>query len=125
MMKFIAVSFALLMASACGGTLSLPTPKTPAQTVFELKAAEGGALAIAVQYRNLPTCPVAAPICKTTNVVTSIQNADKVAAAAIDNAEALVRDPAFKDAPAAIKAIDAASATVSALTAITTSLRVK
>ncbi len=126
-MKFahlIAVNAALLLLSACMG-FSVVAPKTPAQTVFELKASEGVALAIAVQYRALPTCPMSAPVCKTTNVVTSIQAADNVAAGAIDNAERLVRDPAFKDAPSAAKALEAANAALAALTSITTTLRVK
>jgi hypothetical protein len=125
MKRSLAYLIALCLPLMACSTVGLPTPKTPAQSVFELKATEGAALAIAVQYRNLPPCPTAAPICKTANVLTSLQAADNVAAGAIDNAERLVRDPAFKDAPTTVKALEAANAAVVALTTLTATLKVK
>lgn len=123
-MKTLSIILALSIGG-CSTPIIPPAPKTAAQTVFELKASEGAALAVAVQYKALPTCPTASPICKTANVVTSLQATDNVAAAAIDNAERLVRDPAFAGSGTALKALDAASAAVSALASIASTLKVR
>lgn len=121
----VITALALAIAlSACQSFSVPPAPKSPAQAVFELKAAEGTALVYANAYKSLPTCPIS-PVCKTDKVVDSLKTADSVAVSAIDKAEVLVRNPVFRDDPVAKKALSAAITAVSALTEITKTLKVK
>jgi hypothetical protein len=79
------------LAGACSSLIP-PAPKTPAQAVFELKTAEGAALAIAAKYDALTPCTASqtgiANLCAHPDIVMKIRGADAVAAKAIDAAEA-------------------------------------
>lgn len=122
-------TLALILALSIGGCSSLtapPAPKSPAQVVFETKAAEGAALAIFIQYKALPSCstPVHPPLCSDAALVTKVQQADVVAAKAIDTAETAVRTPGFGTDTIATM-LTAAQAAVSVLVSTTTTLKVK
>lgn len=87
----LAIATALAL-NAC----STPTaPQSPAQAVFALKASEGAALAFALQYKALPSCsvPVHPVVCSNPSTVAKIQEQDKLAASAIDEAEKIIRNP--------------------------------
>lgn len=118
-MKNLAVVLLVALA-ACAGNLS---SNTPAQQVFASKATYAGALVIAVQYKKLPACP-GPVLCSDRAIVAKLQMADDIAAPALNSAEAAVRNPDFgKDSLST--AVIAAQNAVSALTSITSTLRVK
>lgn len=110
----------LITLVGCSGNLK---PDTPAQSVFAAKATYAGALIIAVQYKNLPACPKV-PICSDPLIVGKLQAADNIAAPALNSAEAAVRNPDFGRS-ALQTAVIAAQNAVSALTSITSTIRVK
>ncbi len=124
-MKTLALIFILASCSAPIVTPP-PAPKTPAQVVFETKAAEGAALAIFIRYKALPSCSVPMPptLCANAGVVTKVQQADVIAAKAIDTAETAVRTPGFGTSILASLAA-AAQAAVSVLTSSTAGLRLQ
>jgi hypothetical protein len=119
--QFIAAAVALLLASCAD---LFPAPQTPAQAVFESKAAFLVALRTADDYAALPRCP-AQPICSDTNVVAAIERSAKAAQTGLDAAQAVVTDPAFHNGDAMQKAIAAADGAVSAFAAITAQLPAK
>lgn len=118
-MKKIAAIAIFLFVSGCGGNLGV----TPAQSVFATKATYAGALIVAVQYKNLPPCP-RTPLCSDKAVVTKLQAADDIAAPALNSAEAAVRNPDFGK-NALQTAVIAAENAVTALTSITSTLKVR
>lgn len=125
-MKILA-SFLILSLASCSTPVVTPppVPKTPAQVVFETKAAEGAALSIFIRYKALPSCAPAnhPPICSDAALVTKVQQADVVAAKAIDTAETAVRTPGFgSDTISTL--LSAATAAVGYLTSSTNSLKV-
>lgn len=123
-------SAALILALSIGACSSPvitppPAPKTPAQTVFEVKAAEGVALAIFVKYKGLPSCalPAHPVLCSDPAIVTKVQGIDAIAARSIDTAETAVRTPGF-GTDTLQSLVAGAQAAVSLLTSATSSLKV-
>ncbi len=115
-----AAIFLVTLVAACAGNVA---PNTPAQSVFAAKATYAGALVIAVQYKNLPPCP-STPVCSDKAIVTKLQQADDIAAPALNSAEAAVRNPAFGSSALQTAVISAQNA-VTFLTSITSTLQVK
>ena len=115
----------LLLLTSLAGCQALsvpPLPKSPAQTVYELKTAEAAALIIAVKYKSLPPCPTV-PICSDPKVISKIQSIDQTARIAIDTAENFSRGD-FTAADIS-NAVQLASRAVTALTGVTSSLKVQ
>lgn len=118
----------LAVAGCQGGTgvvSAPPVPKTPAQAVFEVKAAEAAALAVFLRYKALPSCAlqVHPTLCSEPGVVTMVQRADLVAAKAVDTAETAVRTPGFGQNVVQTMLISAQAA-VGVLVAATANLKV-
>ena len=117
----------VLLISGCSSVSvqTPPAPKTAAQTIFETKAAEGAALAIFIRYKALPSCAPAnhPPICSDAALVAKVQQADVVAAKAIDTAETAVRTPGF-GADTISTLLASAQAAVGYLTSSTQALKV-
>lgn len=124
-MKRILATLALVALTACAG-IGVPAPKTPAQIVLETKAIYTGALVIAVQYKQLPSCaiPMHPVLCSDGAIVTKLQKADDIAKPLIDTAQKAVDDPRLGKS-AVDNAIVAAQSALGALTAITSTLRTK
>lgn len=83
----------LLLLAACAGV-------TPQQKVFELTAVYNAVLAPIVEYESLPRCapddePTA--VCSKPDVVSAIRKADKAAFAALNGAQAVVREPSSSE----------------------------
>ena len=97
------------------------TATTNPQRVYQAQNNYNAALTVAVAYKALPTCPVV-PICKTERVVKQLQDADDVAAPALETAQKAVRSGNMDTAQAAIQAANIA---IAALTAITSQLVIK
>ena len=125
-MKILASAIILSLASCGAPSITAPpAPKTPAQVVFEVKASEGAALAIFIRYKALPSCAPAnhPPICSDAALVAKVQQADVVAAKAIDTAETAVRTPGF-GADTISTLLASAQAAVGYLTSSTQALKV-
>lgn len=89
----VALFAALLSVTACAG-------QTAAQKVFELTAVYNAVLAPVVEYESLPRCTEASEpldVCSKRDVVAVIRKADRVAFAAINGAQAVVRNPASSE----------------------------
>jgi len=125
MRKLIVALAAAAMLAGCTA-LGIPSPQTPAQTVYTAKSDFLAAVLIANQYKALPGCavPDAPVLCAKADVVVNIKLAANAAKATLDSAEAAVRDPAF-DGNAVDKAVVAATNAVGAFVTITTQLKVK
>jgi hypothetical protein len=119
--QFIAGAIALLLASCAN---IFPAPQTPAQAVYESKAAFLVALRIADRYAALPRCP-AESLCSDAGTVAAIRTSAKAAQASLDAAQTAVTDPAFKNGDALAKSIVAADGAVAAFAAITAQLPAK
>lgn len=113
--QFIAGIVALVLASCA---TIFPAPQTPAQSVYEAKAAFLVALRAADDYAALPRCP-AQTVCSDADIVAAIRVSAKAAQASLDAAQIVVTDPAFKNGDALQKAITAANGAVSAFAAVT------
>lgn len=88
---------AALVVSTTAACASL-VAETPQQRVFALKSDYAGLAALALTYESLPRCDeTEEQICSEPDVVDVIRQADSNADVALDEAEALVRDPAFTD----------------------------
>lgn len=123
--KLATMALAALTLAACA-SVGLPAPKDPAQAVYELDTGYAAALAVAVQYVQLPKCGSAdaSVVCSDPAVVAKLRAADAVAAPALAAADAAVQAPGFgTDAVATVVA--AATAAVQAFIAITATLGVK
>lgn len=120
--RLVAIATALALMSCT----TPPAPQSPAQAVFELKASEGAALAFALQYKALPSCavPVHPILCSDAAVVAKIQEQDKAAAFAIDEAEKITRNPIATPSDVST-GLQAAKQAVIALNAILASVKVK
>jgi hypothetical protein len=116
--QFIAGTVALLLASCAN---LFPAPQTPAQAVYEVKAAFLVALHTADDYAALPRCP-ATPICSDAATVAAIRTSAKAVQASLDAAQAVVTDPNFRTGDVLQKAIAAADGAVNAFTAVTAQL---
>ena len=116
--QFIAATIALLLASCAN---IFPAPQTPAQAVYETKAAFLVALRTADAYAALPRCP-AQPLCSDASAVAAIKTSARAAQASLDAAQAVVTDPAFANGDTLQKTIAAATGAVSAFAAITAQL---
>lgn len=102
--------------------MACATVQTPAQRVYQIETNYAAALEIAVAYKKLPPCSVAA-ICSRPQIVKELQDADSVAYPALQAAQHAVRS----DVPAKVKetSLEAASAAAGAFTAITSTITVK
>ena len=120
---FLSATVALLSASGCATTPQ--TAQSPEQAVFAAKQSYLVALAIAVDYKRLPTCglPEATILCSDPKIVHQLQATDNASAALLDGAETVVRSPGA--GVNATTAALAASQAISAFTTITQSLKVK
>ena len=116
--QFIAGAVALLLASCAN---LFPAPQTPAQAVYESKAAFLVALRTADDYAALPRCP-AEPICADADMIAAIRISAKAAQASLDAAQSVVTDPAFKNGDALEKSAAAADGAVTAFAAIAAQL---
>lgn len=123
----VGLAAAFLLAGCMNGT-GTPAPvmpKSPAQSVFEIKAAEAVALTVFLRYKALPRCGQVGStmLCSDAGVVSRVQAADLVAAKSIDTAEFAVRSPGFS--PAAMQSLlQAAQSAVGNLAGQTASLKV-
>lgn len=118
-MKLLLIIAALVL-TGCNATV----PKSPQEIVFEAKAAHAVALRTAVAYRELPPCNPAPQPCHDPAVVDQLRRADKVADAALDAAENVVRAPGFSENVIGT-AVKAAQEALNAFTAIVATLNVK
>jgi hypothetical protein len=116
--QFIAACIALLLASCAN---LFPAPQTPAQAVYESKAAFLVALRAADDYTALPSCP-AQPLCADADTVAAVRTSAKAAQASLDAAQSVVTDPAFQNGDALQKSVAAANGAVTAFAAITANL---
>jgi hypothetical protein len=119
--QFIAGAVALLLASCAN---IFPAPQTPAQAVYESKAAFLVALRAADDYAALPRCP-AEPLCSDADTIAAIRISAKAAQASLDAAQRVVTDPAFKIGDALEKSVVAATGAVTAFAAIAAQLPAK
>lgn len=111
--------------TACGAPGQSGSP-SPAQSVLAAKTAYTGALVVAVRYNQIPRCgrPASPPICSDESVVLQLRKADAVAGAALDGAEAIVRQPGVQ-ASVAIAAARSATEAVKLLQTVLTTYSVK
>lgn len=110
---------ALLALAGCA------VPQSPQQAVFDAKAAHAAALRTAVAYRELPRCNPAPQPCHDPAIVVQLQKADKVADAALDAAENVVRAPGgFGDSVIA-SSVRTAQEALRAFSTIVATLQVK
>ncbi len=117
------LTLALILAVSLGSCSTvLPTPKTPAQAVFEAKGTFLATVTLANQYKALPTCPTAMPICKTDAMVGLLQKSANATDAALDAAQATVTDPKFVGTSTATASLVAAQNALVALQAIAAQL---
>jgi hypothetical protein len=121
----LAVVFTALALVGCAGsgTDTNTVSITPAQAVFTLKSSYAVALSGAVAYSRLPSCgtpPVGVPPCSDPAIIAKLRQADDLASAALNSAEAVVRSDASLDAKG--KALQAAQTAIGVLTAITQAL---
>jgi hypothetical protein len=119
--QFIAGAVALLLASCAG---FFPAPQTPAQAVYESKAAFLVALRAADDYAALPRCP-AQPLCSDADTIAAIRMSAGAAQASLDAAQSVVADPAFRNGDALQKSVVAANSAVAAFAAIAARLPTK
>lgn len=116
--QFIAGAVALLLASCAG---IFPSPQTPAQAVYEAKAAFLVALRTADAYTALPRCPEA-PVCSDPATIAAIKVSAKAAQASLDAAQAVVTGSAFANGDVLQKAVAAADGAVEAFAAVAAQL---
>lgn len=120
---FLAMIFAGSILTGCisfGGIAS-----TPAQRVFAAKGDFDTYLILANAYGSLPTCPEQAPVCKTATVLDAVKKGAHTAKDALDAADTVVNDPAWKGTDKATAYADAAVAAVHAFFVITSDLKTK
>lgn len=80
-------ALALFLGSAC-----TTTPKGPEQTVYAAHGNYAAGLAIALQYKALPTCgPTVPPLCKDPKTLKELQDSDDKAFEALTTAQRVVR----------------------------------
>jgi hypothetical protein len=123
----IAAVLMMLLTLALSACAMPPAPKTPAQTIFDIRAAyDATVLAPAVAYNTLSRCTETVPApCSDPAAVTQIRKADAAAAAALDAAEDVVRHHPDLDASAAIAAACNAVAAAQQILAIYSNVNVK
>lgn len=116
-MRYLIVIVALLTGCA--------VPQSPQQTVFEAKTGHAAALRTAIAYRELPRCNPAPQPCHEPSVVAQLQKADRVADAALDAAENVVRAPGGFGDNVVASAVRTAQEALGALVAIVSTLRTR
>lgn len=123
-MKRVSLAVACILLGACSTT---GTPQDPQQAVFAAKAALVTAVQVTTAYAQLPRCPQPAPaLCSDASIVASADKAAHAADAAVQAAEDTVRNPAFADNGDVLsKSVIAAQNAVTALTAISDTLKVR
>ena len=117
------IATALFLAlGGCSGGL----PPSAQNDVFAAKTAYGAALTLAVAYNGLPRCgtPTSPPLCSDQAVVLQLRKADQVASLALDQAEAVVRNP-LSSASLIAAAVQSASGAVKTLQMIEQTYSVK
>jgi hypothetical protein len=122
MRRTAAFSLVATLASCAGGQ---PAPQSPAQAVYAVEGDYAAALAVAVQYRALPSCAAAAtPLCSTPEVLAQLEKGDTAAWSAIEAAQNTVRTPgaSSNDETAALAAAQQAT---TAFQQIAATLKVK
>lgn len=121
MRKIIAVAAMALFVAACGGL----SPSAQSD-VYSAKTAYGAALTLAVAYNKLPRCgaPTSSPLCSDQAAVLQLRKADSVAALALDQAEAVVRNPASSSSLIAA-AVQSATGAVKVLQQVETTYGLK
>lgn len=108
------IPLALASLCACASGAGLPTPKTPAQTVYEAEGLLTSAIHIATIYKQLPVCaPGPVTLCSDPTTVAAIQASADTAAAAVEAGQTAVQpgstlSPAAQQ-QAAAQALQAAS----------------
>jgi hypothetical protein len=71
-----------------------PAPQSPAQAVYAVEGDYAAALAVAVQYRALPSCSATTTaLCSTPEVLAQLEKGDAAAWSAIEAAQNTVRAP--------------------------------
>lgn len=120
MRKLLCIAATMLVA-ACASVVA----ESPSQRVFALEADYASLLSAAETYESLPRCaPGDSTIaCSDVHAVERIRQADNVAAAALDAAEATVRDPVVTEGGVEA-ALTAAANALGALETILTELGV-
>lgn len=103
---------------------TVAVPQTPQQAVFATKYALLAALSVVADYRKLPACAPQMIICKSASVETRLQALSNGAAAALDEAEKVVRTPGFAQDQVTTLVVSAQAA-VRALTVITDTLKTR
>ncbi len=98
-------------------------PKSSAQIVYMVQSDYATALRAELAYSSLPRCgkPTSPKLCSEVNIIKNIQQADNVAWASIQEAQAAVRTPGFGEAKIAT-AIATAKALVGSFMKITQTL---
>lgn len=116
--QFIAGAIALLLVSCAD---FLPQPQTPAQAVYEAKAAFLIALHTVDDYAALPRCP-AQPVCADAGKIAAIRTAARAVQTSLDAAQLVVTSPSFQTGDVLQKAVAAADGAVKAFAALTAQL---
>ena len=116
--------FGIAIASCLSFSGCASSPQNAEQTVFAAQASYTAAVAVAVAYKNLPTCgPVAPKLCSDLSVVKKLQDADNLAAPTLQAAQNIVRQP---DAGLNVQtAVTMATQAVAILSSLTSTLTVK
>lgn len=121
-MKWSPLIFA---AGLLAGCQNIVAPSDPAQSVFALETTLTAAITLADQYAALPACgPTATPICSSHAIVVQINAAAQAADVAIMAAQVAVTNPAVSPS-AQQDAVLQATTAINALTALTSTLKVK
>lgn len=113
-----AASAVLVLALSGCASSSLPPPQSPAQSVYEMKAALADQIAIEAEYAALQRCIPGAPaLCSAPPLLRELHDARVKARAALDTAQAVVTGQITGVAPdAAVAQAQAAIATYAATT---------
>lgn len=119
---FAALTFLFAAIAGCGSV----KPKTPAQAVYVAESKFNLAVQAAVDYKNLPRCGVAGVgvVCSNPDVVKKLQDAEKKASSAFDQAEQVALSPNASQSDVD-KALAYAQAALAVLTQLEAQLKTK
>lgn len=120
-MKWSPLIFAAVLLAGCQNIVA---PSDPAQSVFALESTLTAAITLADQYAALPACGTGVTICSSHAIVVQINAAAQAADVAIMAAQAAVTNSAVS-ASAQQDAVLQATTAINALTALTSTLKVK
>lgn len=121
-MRSLAAGLLLALMVACA---TLTQPQGPTQKVYQLHGGYLAGLAIALQYKTLPTCAAIPkqPLCSDPHTLSAIQESDNQAYEALSMAQMMVRSQAPQGAVDA--ALNKADTMVRRFTGETSQLKVK